>query len=225
MSLQDIRKGGVVVAIDGPAGSGKSTLARALATAIELPYVNTGSMYRAVAREALQRGLDPSSGEDLARAARELRFSLDDGSPPGLLIDGVPPGPELSSGEVEAIVSSVSRHPEVRAVLREAQRRLGASGAVMEGRDIGTVVFPDADVKVFLLAAGEERVSRRRLERGEDDPALADALQRRDALDARTTPFVPAPDAFVVDTTERGPHEVLEHVRAHVAEVLGEGSR
>jgi cytidylate kinase len=224
VSLEDIRKAGVVVAIDGPAGSGKSTLARALASAVGLPYVNTGSMYRAVAREALQRGLLPSDGEALAAAASELRFTLDEGSPPSLLIDGVPPGPELATGEVEAIVSSVSRHPEVREVLRQAQRRLGASGAVMEGRDIGTVVFPDADVKVFLRAAGEERASRRQLERGDEDPSLADALQRRDALDARTTPFVPAPEAVVVDTTDRGPGEVLEHVRAHVVGVLGERS-
>ena len=222
MTLRDIEKSGPVVAIDGAAGSGKSTLARALAEAIGLPYVNTGSMYRAVAREALQQGLDPSDGGALADAAARLRFALDDRTPRSLLIDGMQPGPELTSGEVETIVSAVSRHPEVRAVLREAQRRLGANGAVMEGRDIGTVVFPDADVKVFLRAEGEERAARRRLERGSSDPALAEALERRDSLDSRTTPLVPAPDAVLVDTTDRGPREVLEVVRRQVAEVLGD---
>jgi cytidylate kinase len=214
-------KRGFVVAIDGPAGAGKSTLARDLARTFDLPYVNTGSMYRAVAREALQRGLDQSDGATLASAAGELRFSLDDRRPPSLLIDGQPPGPELLSGEVEAIVSSVSRHPEVREVLRAAQRELGADGSVMEGRDIGTVVFPDADVKVFLLAEGDERATRRQLERGTIDPALADALERRDQLDSMTTPLVPASDAHVIDTTGKRPADVLEEARRLVVEARG----
>ena len=222
MTQGDIEKAGPVVAIDGAAGSGKSTLARALADAIGLPYVNTGSMYRAVGREALQQGLDLSDGSGLAEAAARLRFSLDDGSPRSILIDDVEPGPELTTGEVEAIVSAISRHSQVRAVLRDAQRRLGAAGAVMEGRDIGTVVFPDADVKVFLRAEGEERAARRQLERGSGDPALAEALERRDSLDARTTPLVPAPDAVVVDTTDRSPDQVLQTVRDLVAETLGD---
>jgi cytidylate kinase len=216
--MTSVPKRGFVVAIDGPAGAGKSTLARALARTFHLPYVNTGSMYRAVAREALQRGLDPSDGDILASAAGELRFSLDDREPSSLLIDAQPPGPELLTGEVEAIVSSVSRHAEVRDVLRAAQRTLGAGGAVMEGRDIGTVVFPDADVKVFLLAEGEERAARRQLERGTLDPDLAEALERRDELDSRTTPLVAAPDAHVVDTTGRRPAEVLEEARRLVIE-------
>lgn len=208
-------KRGFVVAIDGAAGSGKSTLARALASALDLPYVNTGSMYRAVAREALQRGIDADDAGTLASVARSLHFTLDEDRPRSVLIDGVPPGPELSSGEVEAVVSAVSRHREVRDVLRAAQRRLGLDGAVMEGRDIGTVVFPDADVKVFLRAAEDERAVRRQAERGSVDPALAAALERRDELDARTTPLEPAPDAHVVDSTGRGPAEVLDEVRAY----------
>ncbi len=219
--MRSVTKRGFVVAIDGPAGAGKSTLARVLAGTFRLPYVNTGSMYRAVAREALQRGLDPSDGDVLARAAGELRFSVGDGRPPSLLIDDQPPGPELVSGEVEAIVSSVSRHPQVREVLRVAQRGLGADGAVMEGRDIGTVVFPDADVKVFLLAAGDERAARRQLERGTIDPALAEALERRDELDSRTTPLVAAPDAHVVDTTGRKPSEVVDEVQRLVVDAGG----
>jgi cytidylate kinase len=115
----------------------------------------------------------------------------------------------------------VARHPEVRSVLRAEQRRLGAGGSVMEGRDIGTVVFPDADVKLFLLAEPDERAARRQTERGSDDPSLADALERRDALDARTNPLVPASDARVVDTGGRGPEEVLEEVLALVREATG----
>lgn len=211
-----------VVAIDGPAGSGKSTLARRLALALDLPYVNTGTTYRAVAREALRRGLDPDDGPALARAARGIRFDLDPAArPPGLLVDGVPPGDDLLSAEVEAVVSRVSRHPEVRRVLHEAQRRAASGGGVVEGRDVGTVVVPDAEVKIFLHADPEERAARRRAERGRADPALEEALARRDALDARVNPFVPAPDAVVVDTSGRGADEVYEEVLAVVRKALG----
>lgn len=207
-------KRGLVVAIDGPAGAGKSTLARSLAAEIDLPYVNTGLMYRSVAVRALERGVDPSDAGSVEQLGRELTFSLDDAKPPTLLIDGRPPSGNLTTSEVERIVSVVARHPEVRSILRAEQRRLGVDGAVVEGRDIGTVVFPDADVKVFLRAEANERVARRQSERGSADPSLAEALERRDALDARTNPLVPAPDAHLVDTTDRDPDEVL-------AEVLG----
>jgi cytidylate kinase len=209
---------GPVVAIDGPAGAGKSTLARALAEALGLAYVNTGAMYRAVAAEALERNIDPGDEEALARLARSLRFSLDEGRPRALVIDGRPPAPDLSSAEVEAVVSEVAGHPAVREILRAEQRRLGRFGAVVEGRDIGTVVFPDADVKVFLRAAAGERAARRQAERGGSDPALADALDRRDARDARTNPLVPAPDARVVDTTGLEAETVLDQVLALVRE-------
>jgi cytidylate kinase len=201
-----------VVAIDGPAGAGKSTLARALAGALDLAYLNTGAMYRAVAAEALDRDIDPDDGEALARLARSLRFSLDRGRPRSLTINGQPPAPDLSSAEIEAVVSQVAGHPAVREVLRAEQRRLGRLGAVVEGRDIGTVVFPAARVKVFLLADAGERAARRQAERGRDDPALAEALDRRDARDARTNPLVPAPDAQVVDTTGRDAIAVLDQV-------------
>lgn len=205
-------KRGVVVAIDGPAGAGKSTLARRLATALGLAYVNTGAMYRALAAEAIRRGIDPEDGAALTEAAGRLHFSLDEGAPPALRIDDRPPGDDLASAEVEAVVSMVARHPEVRKVLRAEQRRLGSGGAVVEGRDIGTRVFPDADVKVFLRADPDERASRRLAERGTSDPALARALDRRDELDARTNPLEPAPDARPVDTTGRHPDEVLAEV-------------
>lgn len=208
-------KAGFVIAIDGPAGAGKSTLAAGLARALGTSYLNTGAMYRSVAAEALRAGVDPTDGPALAEVARSLRFSLE-GDPPSLRVNGRTPGEHLAAPEVEAVVSSVASHPEVRGVLRAEQRRLGAGGAVVEGRDIGTVVFPDADAKVFLVADPDERAARRQADRSEEDEALAAALERRDSLDARTNPLVPAPDARVVDSTGRSPEEVLAEVLAVV---------
>lgn len=211
-------KRGVVIAIDGPAGAGKSTLARALAVELGLPYVNTGLMYRSVAAAALREEVDPADAQALAGLARKLRFSIGEGSPPALRIAGTAEGEELTAATVEGVVSAVARHPEVRSVLRAEQRRLGAGGSVMEGRDIGTVVFPDADLKVFLRAEPGERAARRQSERGSGDPSLAQALARRDAMDARTNPLFPAPDARVVDTTGRGPDDVLRELLGLVRE-------
>jgi GTP-binding protein len=172
-------------------------------------------MYRSVASEALRLGIDPGDGAALAQVARELEFSMDGASsPPALLVNGRRPPEDLASSAVESVVSEVSGHPAVREVLRAEQRRLGAGGGVVEGRDIGSVVFPDADLKVFLLADQSERAARRQAERRSRDPELADALARRDELDARTNPPVPAPDAEVVDTTGRSAGQVLDEVLA-----------
>ena len=212
-----VPKSGPVVAIDGPAGAGKSSLARRLAEALGIAFLNTGAMYRSLARVALERGVDTSDATALARLAQELRFSIDpSASPPGLLVDGRRPGDDLASPEVEAVVSAVARHPEVRAVMRAEQRRLGSEGAVIEGRDIGTHVFPDADLKVFLQAEPGERAVRRQTERGTENPALAEALARRDAQDAKTNPLVPAPDAKVIDTTGQDLDDVFDEVLALV---------
>jgi CMP/dCMP kinase len=222
---------GPVVAIDGPAGSGKSTLAERLALAMGLPYLNTGLMYRAVTLRALREGLDLDRGEGLAERARHMTFDLNSRVYPQVLrIDGEAPSEELVSPEVEVHVSKVSRHPQVRAVLREEQRRLGRVGAVVEGRDIGSVVFPDADVKIFLIAAPEERAARRVRERPAPqsgtgstvDPDVASALAARDELDGRVNPFVPAPDAVPIDTTGKEPDAVLEEAEAIVRGRLGE---
>jgi cytidylate kinase len=219
-SISVIPKRGPVVAIDGPAGAGKSTLARELARQLGLPYVNTGLMYRAVAAAALARGVAPDDGAGLAEIAGKLGFSLRSTSPSDLVIDGEEPGPTLTSAEVEAIVSEVARHSQVRSVLRGTQRALGAGGCVMEGRDIGTVVFPDADVKIFLSAAPEVRVRRREQERG-GGPEVGESVVRRDSLDARTNPLEAAADAHVLDTTQLGPREVLSEAVTLVRSVLG----
>lgn len=213
---------GPIVAIDGPAGSGKSTLARRLALALGLPYLNTGTTYRAVARAALRRGIAPTDGPALASLVRDLSFEMDAASaPPRLLVDGAPPAEELRTPEVESVVSEVARHPELRAALHEVQRRIGGGGAVVEGRDIGTVVFPDAEVKVFLHADPGERAARREEELGH--PELAAAVAKRDALDARVSPFVPAPDAVVVDSSGRTADETFEEVLALVRRRLDGG--
>ena len=200
-------------------GAGKSTLAHRLATELGLPYVNTGLMYRALALRAHREGVSPEDAPALDRLARGIRFELDSSvRPPELRIDGEPPDPALTSAEVESSVSAVARHPEVREVLRREQRRLAADGAVMEGRDIGSVVAPDADLKLFLRAHRDERVGRRALERDKDPERVARALGTRDRQDARTNPFVPAPDAFVLDTTELSPDEVAHQALALIRE-------
>jgi len=189
-----------VVAIDGAAGSGKSTLARLLARELGLPYINTGSMYRALTRAALRGSVDVEDGPALARLMGTLEFTLSSGADRELLIDGAPPSDGLETADVEASVSTVAKHPPVRSAMRVTQRALGVGGAVMEGRDIGTMVFPDAPMKLFLVAAPEERAGRRVDERGAT--AVADALHARDRLDARVNPRVPAGDAIVIDTSD-----------------------
>jgi CMP/dCMP kinase len=189
-----------VVAIDGAAGSGKSTLARLLARELLLPYVNTGSMYRALTLAALRGAVDVEDGTALARLMDTLEFTLSAGTEGELLIDGAPPSDDLETAEVEASVSTVAKHPPVRSAMRAAQRALGMGGAVMEGRDIGTVVFPDAPLKLFLVAAPDERAGRRVDERGATE--VGEALHARDRLDARVNPHVPADDAVVIDTSD-----------------------
>jgi CMP/dCMP kinase len=208
-----------IVTIDGAAGSGKSTLARALAGALGLPYVNTGLMYRALALAALVQGVDLDDGEALARLARGLRFRLTDADPSELEVEGSTLA-DLSTGEVDAAVSRASRHPQVRALMRDAQRELGAAGAVMEGRDIGTVVFPDAPVKLFLQADPAARGARRAGEREGPGLEVASALHARDASDARVHPHVPAEDAVTLDTTDATPERTLDLALTIVRERL-----
>lgn len=188
-----------IIAIDGPAGSGKSTLARRLAEALDLPYLNTGLMYRALAARALAEGVSTDDGPGLLGLLARMRFGMEGTPTATLRIDGAAPGAELVGSAVEGAVSGVARHPEVRHAMRDLQRVLGRPGGVIEGRDIGGVVFPDADAKLFLVADAGARAARRRSERGGDDDVAA-ALADRDRLDARTHAHVPPDGAVVLDT-------------------------
>ena len=210
----------LLVAIDGSSGSGKSTLARALAARLGLPYVNTGLMYRAIAAQALRDGVGVDDAAALERFARALRCRIVAGTPPALEVEGWSDD-ELMTDEIESVVSAVARHPEVRAALRQAQRTLGAEGGVIEGRDIGSVVFPHAPVKILLVAAPQTRVVRRAHERGNEPDAAQDAVLERDRRDARTTPPVPAPDAVVIDTTDLDELATLRAALAIVTERTG----
>jgi len=211
-----------VVAIDGAAGSGKSTLARGLARALGVAYVNTGVMYRALTLVGLEAGVDPNDGNALADVMRGLRFGLAAGTPPELEVEGSVPGPELESDRVEACVSTVASHPQVRSLMREAQRALGSPDAVVEGRDIGTVVFPEAPVKLYLTAAQRTREARRVGERDEGEGSVRRSLRARDARDARVNPFGPAPGAVQLDTGELSIARTLERALAIVRDRLGE---
>ncbi len=216
-----------VVAIDGPAGSGKSTLAAGLARALRLPHLNTGRMYRALAAAALRAGVGVDDGPGLVELTRGLRFTVTSPPEAELVVEGF--GEDLlTTLEVEATVSAVSRHTGVRDLMRRIQRTLGEGGAVIEGRDIGSVVFPDAVVKIFLIAPAPERADRRADQRavGEDD--VATSLRERDRDDAATNPFVPAADAVVLDTGASGIGETLDRaldvVRARAPWLVGEVS-
>jgi len=202
-----------VVAIDGPAGSGKSTVARKLADALELEYLDTGAMYRSVTFAALANGIDPEDEDKVAVLAREVRIDLrPDGS---VLVDGVDATTQIRGPEVSRSVSAVAANSEVRAELvsrqREWARRRG--GGVLEGRDIGTVVFPAARLKVYLTAQPEVRAARRAREVTElDYDSVAADLARRDEYDStrRHDPLREADDALIVDTSELTIEQVVE---------------
>jgi cytidylate kinase len=183
-------------------------------------------MYRALTLQALQRGVDPDDAEGLAALAKEITFDLDwRVRPPELTIDGSRASEQLQSADVESRVSQVARHPHVREVLRAEQRRLSERGGVVEGRDIGAVVAPHADVKLYLQAAQSERISRRINERTAPAEPVGDALSARDALDARTNPFRPADDAIAIDTTGMTSDQVYEKALATTRARLAQRGR
>ena len=203
-----------VIAIDGPAGSGKSTVARALAAHLGLRYLDTGAMYRAVAFAVLRSGGDPEDAAATAATAR--RVDLDIGLD-AVIVDGVDATVEIRGPEVSRAVSVVAANPEVRKELVSRQREWANrhGGGVLEGRDIGTVVFPDAELKVYLTADPEERARRRAKEVTDlDYETVAADIARRDAADTSraTDPLVEAADATVVDTTGLDIGQVVDHI-------------
>ena len=202
----------MIVAIDGPAGAGKSTVARALAERLGFRYLDTGAMYRALTWLAMQRRLDLGDAEGLAQLAREqpVLFTEDD----RVWIAATDVTSSIRSDRVDRMVPVVARHLAVRDVMRDRQRELGRDGnVVIEGRDIGTVVAPDAAVKVYLVADRDVRARRRMAERpGIGADALATDLRKRDAKDAER--MQPAPDAIEIDTTNLEVQDVVDRIEA-----------
>jgi cytidylate kinase len=213
------------VAIDGPAGAGKSTIGALVAERLGYLFLDTGAMYRAVALAALRRGIDPDDAARLAKLAREIRIAIGpptvrDGRAYSVLLDGADVSWAIRDGNVDRIVSQVARIPQVRDAMVEQQRDIASRGRiVMVGRDIGTVVLPDAERKVFLTASAAERARRREEElaaRGEKRtrPELLAEILRRDELDSKraVAPLRAADDAIVVETDGLSVREALERV-------------
>jgi CMP/dCMP kinase len=212
----------VIIAVDGPSGSGKSTVARGVARSLGLRYLDTGAMYRAVTWAVLDRGIDPGNDAAVATLATSVALEMGtDPAAPTVAVDGTDVTTAVRDAQVTATVSMVSAFPEVRRVMVARQRELiGDGGIVVEGRDIGTTVAPDASVKVFLMADAEARAERRGKEiagTAADAAVLAEteaSLLRRDAADSGRTasPLRQAPDAVVIDSTSMDADEVVRRV-------------
>ena len=208
----------MIVAIDGPAGAGKSTIARSLAERLGFLLLDTGAMYRALTWLALERGVPLGDGEALTGLAHGYPVELEESG--RAWIDGTEVTDAIREPRIDRVVSIVAAHPSVRAVMRDRQQDLASRGdSVIEGRDIGTVVAPEAEVKVYLVAEAGVRARRRQAERpGIGVDALATDLELRDASDAAR--MHPAADARLIDTTELGVDEVVRRVEAIVRELL-----
>jgi cytidylate kinase len=203
-----------VVAIDGPAGAGKSTIAKALAVALGIEYLDTGAMYRGVTFEVLKRGLEATDVDAVARVARTIRFIQTRDS---LHVNDVDATAAIRTAEVDAAVSHVAANSAVREEMRTRQRQWIAEhgGGVVEGRDIGSVVFPDATLKVYLVASPLVRAKRRVAQHGGDVEEIARAIAERDQRDStrEDSPLRQMPDAVVVDTSDHTVPEVIDEIR------------
>jgi cytidylate kinase len=207
-----------IIAIDGPAGSGKSTVARAVADRLGLEYLDTGAMYRGVTCAALRRGVDPVDAEEVARLVLDVELLVTRDS---VLVDGADATAEIRGPEVSRAVSIVAANPAVRTEMVRRQRAWAddRGGGVLEGRDIGTVVFPDATLKVYLDADPAVRAERRSKEVADLDYATVAAdLARRDALDQgrAVSPLAEADDAVAVDTTGLAVDEIVARICAEL---------
>ena len=213
----------LVIAIDGPSGSGKSTVARAVAARLGLDYLDTGAMYRAVAFSAICRNIDPEDRDTVAELARQMELSVDD----KVIVDGADATIEIRGPEVTRAVSVVAANPDVRKEMVSRQREWAEAhgGGVVEGRDIGSVVFPSAVLKVYLTAADAERANRRSKEMLElhYDQVAAD-MARRDHIDSTrsASPLTVADDAVRIDTTGRDINDVVDEVLTLAAKAAGD---
>ena len=225
--MSELRK--LVIAIDGPAGSGKSTIAARLAKKLGYTNLESGAMYRALALKAMEQQVALDDAEALRQVAQTSVIELEpQGEGNRVSLDGRDVSQRIREADVTLAASQVSVHPPVRRVMVARQRELGANGGVvMEGRDIGTAVFPNADVKVFLDADPNVRAGRRVLQNGSKSAQEAQRVQaeiaERDARDRSraTSPLVPAEDAVVLDTTHQGIDEVVDAVEKIVKQKLG----
>ena len=212
-----------VIAIDGPAGAGKSTVAKLVAEATGLPYLDTGAMYRCVALQSVRTGISMTDEQAVATIAETVDIKLD-GAQCWLNSEDV--SQEIRTSDIASIVSVIAAHSPVRTAMRSQQQRWIQQhhGGVVEGRDIGTVVFPSADVKIFLTASPEERASRRVGQTGGELLEIARNIAERDRIDSerQDSPLRPADDAIVVDSTGRSIDEVVDIIVAHCAQVSGE---
>lgn len=225
-----------IIAIDGPSGSGKSTVARLIAERLQIPYLDTGAMYRAVGLVALNRGIDFADGSGLEKIAAEVKLQLlderkDGKLQPRIVINAVDSTNQIRTPEVSQAASAVAVHPAVRERLVRRQRNwiVERGGGVVEGRDIGTIVFPDADLKVFLTADDEERVRRRQLDAeapGFESMSTDDAtreLQQRDQRDSTrsASPLAVADGAMVIDTSGQDVDEIVISILAELRRRMG----
>jgi CMP/dCMP kinase len=205
-----------VIAIDGPAGAGKSTVARQVSTATGLRYLDTGAMYRCVALAVQQTSTDAHDAEAVGRIARDIAVVIERDA---AKLNGVDVSTEIRSSEINGIVSIIAAHTPVRDAMREQQRRWirDHNGGVVEGRDIGTVVFPDAILKVFLTASPEVRAVRRVGQTGGDIQAVAASIAERDHLDTTRldSPLKPSDDSVIVDSSHRSIEEVVAEIVAY----------
>jgi len=226
-----LRMPGMIITIDGPAGTGKSTVSRAVAQRLGFDFLDTGAMYRAVALEAIRRKADLNDEAEVARIARDCRIEFDwSCRPPEVILNGEPAGRLLRSEEVTAGASKVAVAPGVRARLVEEQQRIGAERAnlVSEGRDQGSMVFPDARLKIYLDATPRERARRRAMqlrERGEvaDERVILEQIMERDHRDSTraTGPLSVPKGAEVIDTTPLTEQEVIDRIVSRAKAVLG----
>ena len=212
----------MIIAVDGPAGSGKSTVARALATVLSLRHIDTGAMYRALALKAIRTGVDPADPSAVSTLMDKTSIEL---ASDRVLLDGEEVTGAIRDDEVTTAASLVAQHPEVRRWMVANQRRIveeDSAGAVVEGRDIGTVVLPHADLKVFLTADEAERVRRRAQQSGVPHTETHQDLASRDARDAgrRASPLRAAKDAVIVDSTNLTVQQVIQRL----LQILGERS-